>query len=159
MLVPLVLLALFFLLLLTNAVLHIDLAVQKVASDPSPIVFHPYPVLLDQSAPEVTAKAAIVMDQESKVVLFAKQPELRFSMASTTKIMTALVGLDYYQDNSLLQVSSIPVEGSQLGFRAGDVIMFKNLLYAMLLLIPLGLMMMEITQRFLTWHDWEQKHE
>jgi D-alanyl-D-alanine carboxypeptidase len=46
------------------------------------------------ATPQVSANAAIIVDAKSQVILFSKNPELRFSMASTTKIMTALTGLD-----------------------------------------------------------------
>ena len=44
------------------------------------------------------------MDADSKVVLYSKNPDLRFSTASTTKIMTALVALDYFKLSDILTV-------------------------------------------------------
>ncbi len=95
---------------------------------------HPYP-LVDGSIPflNLSAKTAIVIDADSQVVVFSKNPELRFSMASTTKIMTALTALDYYQPESLLTVDARSVEGSMLGLQQGDTFYFIDLLYAMLL--------------------------
>lgn len=94
---------------------------------------HPYPFVQEVAMPQVSANAAIIVDADSQVILFSKNPELRFSMASTTKIMTALTGLDYYALNDVLTVKSTGVEGSGLGLVPGDQFTFENLLYAMML--------------------------
>src|SRR5205809_306526 len=79
------------------------------------------------------AKAAIIIDADSQVIIFSKNPNVRFSMASTTKIMTALVALDYYRKDSVLTVNVFNVEGSRLGMQYGERFYFEDLLYAMLL--------------------------
>ncbi len=94
---------------------------------------HPYPFLQAVKSPEVSAKAAIIVDSDSQVTLFSKNPQLRFSMASTTKIMTALTALDYYDQDALLTVKSTGIEGAGLGLVRGDQFYFEDLLYAMLL--------------------------
>lgn len=81
----------------------------------------------------LSAQAAIVMDSDSKVVLFSKNPTIRFSMASTTKIMTALVGLSYFKQGDVLTVERSYVEGSVAKFHKGEQIRFVDLLYAMML--------------------------
>lgn len=97
---------------------------------PTPV---PYPILKKDEVFDITAKAYIVMDDDSKVVLFAKNPGLRFSMASTTKIMTALVALDYYKSNDVLTIKTEEVEGAILGLEKGEKMFFEDLLYALLL--------------------------
>ena len=92
-----------------------------------------YPSFKSPITADITAKAAIVMDNDSKVLLFAKNPNLLFSMASTTKIMTALVGLDYYKTNDVLTIKTENVEGVNVGFKIGEQLSFENILYAMLL--------------------------
>jgi len=93
-----------------------------------------YPFKLNkENLREITAQAAIVMDDDSKVILFAKNENLRFSMASTTKIMTALTALDYYKLNDILTIKTSNVEGSLVGFKTGENFFFQDLLYAMLL--------------------------
>jgi D-alanyl-D-alanine carboxypeptidase (penicillin-binding protein 5/6) len=94
---------------------------------------NPYPFVQQVALPKLSANAAIIVDADSQVILFSKNPELRFSMASTTKIMTALTGLDYYQLDDVLTVKSTGVEGSGLGLVQGDQFTFKDLLYAMML--------------------------
>lgn len=81
----------------------------------------------------LSAKAAIVLDDDSKVVLFSKNETLRFSMASTTKIMTALTAIDYYQQKDVLTVKTDQVEGVVVGFKQEEKFLFEDLLYAMLL--------------------------
>ncbi len=92
-----------------------------------------YPEFKVPINPDISAKAVVVMDKDSKVVLFSKNPNLLFSMASTTKIMTALVALDYYKINDILTVETEKVEGVNVGFGIGERLFFEDILYAMLL--------------------------
>lgn len=94
---------------------------------------HPYPFVQAVREPQITAQAAIIVDRASQVILFAKNPQLRFSMASTTKIMTALTALDYYKADDILTVKRAGVAGSGLGLYLGEQLRFTDLLYAMLL--------------------------
>lgn len=91
------------------------------------------PVIKTDYIPEVSAKGAIIMDSDSNVVLYSKNPDLRFSTASTTKIMTALIALDYFKLDDILTVKQATEEGSVLGLQQGEQMTFENLLYAMLL--------------------------
>jgi D-alanyl-D-alanine carboxypeptidase len=93
----------------------------------------PYPFMDKITNPDISAQSAIITDAGSHTVLYSKNPDLRFSMASTTKIMTALVALDYYQDKSILTIYSPHIKGSNIGFHQGEKFYFKDLLYAMLL--------------------------
>ena len=73
------------------------------------------------------------MDGDSKTVLFSKNPQLRFSPASTTKIMTALTALNTFKPDDILTVKTATNDGSVLGLQEGEKITFENLLYALLL--------------------------
>jgi len=92
-----------------------------------------YPFLKKKNFPEISAKAAIIMDKDSSVVLYSKNPNLRFSPASTTKIMTALTALEYFNPSDILTVKSAKTEGSTIGLFEGEKMTFLDLLYAMLL--------------------------
>ncbi|MDP2637719.1 MAG: hypothetical protein Q8P26_01510 [Candidatus Levybacteria bacterium] len=92
-----------------------------------------YPAFKQPINPDISAKAAIIMDNDSKVVLFSKNPNLSFSMASTTKIMTALVSLDYYKMKDILTIETDNVEGVNVGFKRGEKLFFEDILYATLL--------------------------
>ena len=94
----------------------------------------PYPERVGSlSPPSITASSAIVLDDESKVVLFAKNPKERLPPASLTKIVTALVALDHYNLDDVLVVRRLFSEGSQMGLFEGEKISVRNLLYGLLL--------------------------
>jgi len=83
--------------------------------------------------PDISAQAALIIDKDSQVILFEKNKNLRFSMASTTKIMSALVALDYFKMDDILTIYSENVEGATVGFKSGEQYHFEDLLYAMML--------------------------
>lgn len=92
-----------------------------------------YPLLKNKFVPDILAQAAIVIDKDSGVVIYAKNENLRFSPASTTKIMTALTALDYFKLTDILEVKKVADEGSIIGLIEGEKMTFLDLLYAMLL--------------------------
>ncbi len=88
-------------------------------------------------APEITAASVFVMDMDSGVVLFAKNPNRPQPPASVTKIMTALVAMDHYDDGSVLTVINGDKSlGNTADLVNGDQMVFHDLLYA--LLVPSG---------------------
>ncbi len=93
----------------------------------------PYPIFDSSQISGISAYAAIIVDDASQVVIFAKNPRFRFSMASTTKLMSALIGLDYFAKDDILTVRRVGVEGAVVGFPLGEKLFFDDLLYAMLL--------------------------
>ncbi|HSX40419.1 MAG TPA: serine hydrolase [Candidatus Saccharimonadales bacterium] len=92
-----------------------------------------YPIFDMTIVPPLSALSAVVLDNDSKVLLFAKNADTAFIPASTTKLMTAMVGLDYFSLRDLLTVRSTDVSGSVIGLRSGEIFHFEDLLYAMLL--------------------------
>lgn len=130
-----VLLCLFFLvgMALLDVFLRSYTFYKKIKETPKIISNVQYPSLREPINPDITAKAAVVMDNESKTVLFSKNPNLLFSLASTTKIMTALVALDYYKMKNIFVIKTENVEGVNVGFKIGEQILFEDILYAMLL--------------------------
>lgn len=133
LLIPLILFLIFLLLNAINEYYTREIAKNQLVSFPVETKISSYPFVNTQPLLPLSAKAAIVTDSDSQVVLFSKNPQLRFSMASTTKIMTALVALEYYKMDSILTVSSVHTEGSVLHLQFGDQLYFEDLLYAMLL--------------------------
>lgn len=130
-----VLACLFFLVsaAIVDVVLRYYVFDRKIREFPFEISQEQYPVFKTPITPDISAKAAIVMDSDSKVILFSKNPNLLFSMASTTKIMTALVALDYYKMSDVLTVKTEDVEGVNVGFKIGERLNFTDVLYSMLL--------------------------
>lgn len=110
--------------------------VQFFSIKESPVVFEKnsdMPILTQHSLPDISAQAAYVLDNDSKIVVYSKRDDLRFSPASTTKIMTALVGLDYYKLNDTLTIQRTGVVPVVIGFPQGVGVTFENLLYSMFL--------------------------
>ncbi len=92
------------------------------------------PVSRNMNAPVISAAGAIVQDVSSGTVLYAKNEKTQVPIASTTKIMTALVGAEYYKPNSVLTVTGPSlVDGSNMGLRLGEQLSFRSLLYGMML--------------------------
>lgn len=88
--------------------------------------------------PIVSAESFIILDLDSGTELFAKNSNEKLKPASITKLMTALVSLDYYQVDDFLTVKRLSPElgESEMGLHVGDVVSLQNLLYG--LLIPSG---------------------
>ena len=85
--------------------------------------------------PKINARAAVIYDRKSKKIIWGKKENERRPMASTTKIMTAIVVLEHANLNDTVTVSkkSGGTGGSRLGLKAGDKITVENLLYGLLL--------------------------
>ncbi len=86
--------------------------------------------------PSVSAKSAVLIDADSGAVICEKDPDERLPMASTTKIMTALVAIENCEDITkeiVVSPSAVGVEGSSVYLYEGERLTLKDLLYAMLL--------------------------
>lgn len=98
-----------------------------------------YPQKVTQeTAPEISALSAVVLDLESGTWLYEKNPNEKLRPASITKLMTALVSLDYYKIDQILIVKRLPpAKGeSEMMLKVGDKVSVQNLLYG--LLVPSG---------------------
>lgn len=139
-----ILAALFLLLLSINLVLNVDnieiLVQSQVSAANIPLVSPtPTPKIKEAQSrgikePSLTAAGAIVLDLSDNKTLYSKNSSLRLPIASTTKIMTALVGSEFYKLDDVLTVSTQDlVGGSSMGLKIGEKITFRDLLYGMLL--------------------------
>lgn len=83
----------------------------------------------------VSAKAAVVIEQKSGRVLYNHNADWELPMASTTKIMTALVALKYGNLDDIVEVSEAAsmVEGSSMYLEKGEKITLENLVYGLML--------------------------
>ena len=80
------------------------------------------------------AGAIFVKDLVTGTVLYQKDASLSLPIASTTKIMTALVASEYFKPNSALKVrKGAGVAGAKVGLIFGEDLSFRSLLYGMLL--------------------------
>ena len=87
------------------------------------------------ASPTVSAKSAVVIDADTGRILYEQDAHTRRGMASTTKIMTALVALEQASPDMLVTVDprACGVEGSSVYLFAGEKITMETLLYALML--------------------------
>src|SRR5829696_7912756 len=87
------------------------------------------------TAPRVEARAAVVMDAATGAVLWQRQAHRPVLIASTTKILTAIVANDSYPAKKVLRVPEAAerVDGTRFGYRTGWLIRRDQLLTTLLL--------------------------
>ena len=87
------------------------------------------------NAVSTSAASAILVDAESGRVLYEKDADSRRLIASTTKIMTALVALEMKSTDALVPIRReyTLVEGSSMYLKEGQVLRLETLLYGLLL--------------------------
>jgi len=85
---------------------------------------------------EISALAAVLMDRESGRILWERNPDQKLPMASTTKIMTALLALELGHETDLIVVSekAANTEGSSIWLEEGEEKTLEELLYGLMLL-------------------------
>ena len=85
--------------------------------------------------PKINSRSAVVIDRKSKNIIYGKNENVKKAMASTTKIMTAMVVIKNTNLNNIVEISkkAAGTGGSRLGLKAGDKITVKDLLYGLLL--------------------------
>lgn len=84
--------------------------------------------------PIISAVASIAYDTQTKQILFEKNIHEKLAPASTTKIMTAMVASEYFDNADLLTVPpAAVVGGSSMGLTPGESLTFRSLLYGMML--------------------------
>ena len=90
---------------------------------------------LSVSALGTSAKAAILINGDTGEVIYEQNADQRLPMASTTKIMTALLLCENGDFDREITVTAemLRVEGSSMGLLAGDKVTLHDLLYGMML--------------------------
>ena len=90
---------------------------------------------VDEKEPEINSRQAIVFDRKSKRIIFGKNENKRVAMASTTKIMTAIIVIENgkLDDEVVVSAKAGGIGGSRLGLKKNDKITVKNLLYGLML--------------------------
>ena len=89
----------------------------------------------EENSLNLNARSCIVLDRNSKKIIFGKNEYNRVKMASTTKIMTATVIIENCDLSQTVTVSkkAAGTGGSRLGLKTGDKITIRDLLYGLLL--------------------------
>ncbi len=85
--------------------------------------------------PEISAKSCILIDANNGRVLFEKDSGELMQIASTTKILTALVVLDRSDPREAVEIKPewTGIEGSSMYLKAGETMTVSDLLYGMLM--------------------------
>ena len=87
------------------------------------------------NASAISAKRAIVVDGQTGRVLYEKNADEQALIASTTKIMTALIICEQCNvlDRMAIPKEAVGIEGSSMYLREGEVLTIQELLYGMML--------------------------
>ncbi len=92
-------------------------------------------LLCPVSAGAISARKAILLDGQTGRILFTRNAQEQSLIASTTKIMTALVVCEQCNvlDRLRIPKEAVGVEGSSLYLKEGEVLTVQELLYGMML--------------------------
>lgn len=92
-------------------------------------------VSLPTCAVDVSAKASVLYSPADGRILFEKNADMRLPMASTTKVMTALVAAERCSLDDMVTVTqeAVRVEGSSMYLKAGESVSVETMLYGLLL--------------------------
>jgi D-alanyl-D-alanine carboxypeptidase (penicillin-binding protein 5/6) len=112
-------------------------AAQHIPPSPVLTVEHGVPPSVG-AAPDVAATTAYVLDADTGAVYYAKDADEERPMASTTKIMTALVALERGNLDQTITVGAdaqamVRRDSSYMGLKAGEQLTLRELLYGLML--------------------------
>jgi len=82
-----------------------------------------------------TAKSTVVIDNESKRILYEKNKDEQRLIASITKIMTAVIAIENKNLDDIVTIGEeiIPMYGSNIYIEVGEKMTLRNLLYGLIL--------------------------
>lgn len=83
----------------------------------------------------LSAESYVLMDSNTGRILYERNSHEKMAMASTTKIMTALIALEKgnLKDKVTINMEAVGVEGSSIYLRKDEVITLEDLLYGLML--------------------------
>lgn len=89
------------------------------------------------TGPQITAQAAILMDANTGIILYAKNIHEKLYPASTTKILTSLLAMENGNLDDMVTFSheavfSVPLGGSNMGMDEGESITLEEALYGIM---------------------------
>lgn len=92
-------------------------------------------LLYPASAAAVSAEHAILVDGQTGRVIYEKNADIQSLIASTTKIMTALIVCEQCNVLDRMQIpkEAVGIEGSSMYLQNGEVLTIQELLYGMML--------------------------
>jgi len=93
-----------------------------------------------EETPEILSKNAVVYERNSNQILFGKDENEKVPMASTTKIMTAIVLVEELEKRDIsfnaeviVEKQAAIIQGSRLGLSTGDKITYNDLLCGLMI--------------------------
>ena len=83
----------------------------------------------------VSGKSALLYEPKTKTIIYSKNIDERLPMASTTKIMTALLAIEMLDFEQVVTVprEAVGIEGSSVYLAEGDTLTVRDLIYSVLL--------------------------
>ena len=87
------------------------------------------------AAPAISAKSAVLIERHTGRIIYEKNANERLGMASTTKIMTAIVALENSKVDDIVTASrrASLIEGTSIYLAEGEKVLMEDLLYALML--------------------------
>jgi D-alanyl-D-alanine carboxypeptidase len=104
---------------------------------PTPLPVYPsIGIDTDHPAPLIWATSGVVMDESNGAILFSKNGDLPLAMASTTKLMTAVVALSHGSPDQSITISAnaSSIFCTCVGIKKGEQYSLHDLLYGMLMI-------------------------
>ena len=89
----------------------------------------------NNTEPEIYSKVGVIYNRDSKEVIWGKNEILKVPMASTTKIMSAIIVLENANLSDIVTVSKKAgrINGSSMGLKSKDKVTVEDLLYGLML--------------------------
>ena len=100
------------------------------------LLFSIFTILVSSGqAPKTSARAAALYEPKSDTFLYTKNENQRLGMASTTKIMTALVALENAELEKVIRVDdrAVGIEGSSIYLKENEELSIEALIYSLML--------------------------
>ena len=96
------------------------------------------PIGIIPGIPALDAQAAVLVDMDRREVLYVKNHHRPRPMASTAKIVTAVVALEHAPLNTIIEVDAAVVtelkpDANRMGLQAGERLTLETLLYGLML--------------------------
>jgi serine-type D-Ala-D-Ala carboxypeptidase (penicillin-binding protein 5/6) len=122
----------------TLSIERIKMSEKKVDISPVQVLgnqyFPPLPILSVGSIyPDFSAESITAIDINSGVDLYNKNSDKKLLPASTTKIVTALVSIDYYPMQKRITIDNLKVDGQKMGLMPNEEITVRDLLSGLLI--------------------------
>lgn len=85
--------------------------------------------------PEINGSSGVLIETKSGRILYSNNQHQRLPMASTTKIMTALLAIEQgdLDEKVKIKSNSVGIEGSSIYLTTGEVISLRDLVYGLML--------------------------